>query len=323
MLDLLSKPASEISPLDINALVIASLPEGEQVEFKRSLPVAKGKRDPWQHTGELGDRAKTEILEEVTAFANSYGGVLVLGIEETSTTPPAASAVTPIPRCADLAERFKLIFRDCVEPKLSGLEVFAIPMDKDNGVVVFRVARSRFAPHRVMKTLVCPVRRAERCEKMTMHEIQDMTMNVSKGLEKLDKRLSERSQRFYREIERLVSPENAFGCRFTALPTGYDIVAQSESTQKFIARATQLPWRTISLNGRTMRQVTCEPRLWSAILRGNRSDRRPSKLQTNEKGHLVQRKVDSNIYHEIHSDGLVEFGGLPDSTWKHQWFPPD
>ena len=31
---------------------------------------------------EPGDKAKNEILEEVTAFANAYGGVLFLGIDE-------------------------------------------------------------------------------------------------------------------------------------------------------------------------------------------------------------------------------------------------
>lgn len=70
MIDLLSKPAEEIGPADIDALVASALPEGDQIEFKRSLSTTKGKRDPWEHGKEPGDNAKTEILEEVTAFAN-------------------------------------------------------------------------------------------------------------------------------------------------------------------------------------------------------------------------------------------------------------
>lgn len=190
MTDLHSKPASEFCSADIAAIVTSALPEGERVEFKRSLPTGKGTRDPWEIGRQPGDKGKNEILEEVTAFANAYGGVLLLGIDESSTKPAAASAITPVPRCIDLAERFKLIFRDCVEPQLPALEVFAVPTNNDNGVVIFRVGRSHSAPHRVRKTLVCPVRRADRCEKMTMREIQDMTLNVSKGLERLEKRLS-------------------------------------------------------------------------------------------------------------------------------------
>ena len=82
MTDLLSKPASKICAADIAAMVTSALPEGERVEFKRSLPTPKGKRDPWEIGKEPGDKAKNEILEEVTAFANAYGGVLFLGIDE-------------------------------------------------------------------------------------------------------------------------------------------------------------------------------------------------------------------------------------------------
>ena len=87
MINLLSKPAEEIGPPDIADLIASALPEGEQVEFKRSLSTAKTRRDPWEHGKEPGDKAKIEILEEVTAFANAYGGVLILGLDESSTKP--------------------------------------------------------------------------------------------------------------------------------------------------------------------------------------------------------------------------------------------
>ena len=118
MTDPLSKSSSEIYPADIHAIIASALPEGDQVEFKRSLPTAKGKPDPWEDGKEPGDRAKNEILAEVTAFANAHGGVLLLGIDESSTKPAAATAIVPVPRCIELAERFNLIFRDRVEPQL-------------------------------------------------------------------------------------------------------------------------------------------------------------------------------------------------------------
>ena len=322
MTDLLSKPSSEICPADIHAIVASALPEGDRVEFKRSLPKAKGKSDPWEYGNEPGDRAKNEILAEVTAFANAHGGVLLLGIDESSTKPAAATAIAPVPRCIELAERFKLIFRDCVEPQLPVLEVFAVPTHQDNGVVIFRVGRSRSAPHQVTKTLVCPVRRADRCEKMTMREIQDMTLNVSKGLERLERRLSDRSTRFSGEFERLSSPDNAFGCRFTAVPTNDNIRFESVFRNDTIAEAFSLRWRDVLLNGRPIQGVRCGPRAWRALLRGTRSDSRTPQVEYTEEGHLTQKKVDSNFYHEIHCDGLVEFGGLHGPHWDHQFFPP-
>ena len=322
MTDLLSKPASEISPADLDAMVASALPEGERVEFKRSLPNAKGKRDPWEDGKEPADKAKNTILEEVTAFANTYGGVLFLGVAESSTRPAAATAITPVPRCTDLAERFKLIFRDRVEPQLSALEVFAVPTDRDNGVVIFRVARSHNAPHRITKTLVCPVRRADRREKMTMREIQDMTLNISKGLERLEKRLSNRSERFAQEFERLVSTDNAFGCRFTAVPTSGDIHFDRVFQSGTLIQGFSLPWRDVFLDRRPATGVTCAPKSWRALLRGARSEHNMPRLQLNEQGQLVPRKIDWNFFHEIYCDGLIEFGGLHGPRWEHQYFPP-
>ena len=113
------------------------------MEFKRELP-AKGtsNRDPWM-TGRtrIGNHAKDQILKEVVSFANAYGGVLVLGIEEDrSATPPVAKAICAIPKCEDLAERFRLIFRDRVEPQLPSCDILPVfTSGADAGVVVFRV----------------------------------------------------------------------------------------------------------------------------------------------------------------------------------------
>ena len=214
MLEVLSKPLGEITTADIQSLIDEKVPEGERIEFKRGLPASKGKTDPWMDgRDEIRDYAKNGILEEVVAFANAYGGVLLIGIEESKTTPHIAADILPIPRCTDLAERLKLVFRDCVEPQLTRFDIVGIPTEGESGVVMIRVGKSRLAPHRVTKTLVCPIRRADRCEKMTMREIQDMTLNVSRGLERLDKRLSERSKRFKKEFDRLVPHRNAFGIR--------------------------------------------------------------------------------------------------------------
>ena len=147
MIEVLSKPADQIGIRDIESLITSKVPEGEQIEFKESLPAKKQMPDPWI-TGkdQIGDPAKDKILTEVVAFANAHGGALVLGIKESDTKPPVAAEISPIPRCADLAERLKLVFRDCVEPQLPRLEVFAVPTEGQSGVIIMRVGRSRLAP---------------------------------------------------------------------------------------------------------------------------------------------------------------------------------
>ena len=279
MTEVLSKPADQINIDDIKALIASEVPEGEQIEFKEELPAkGDGSPDPWM-SGEnkIGERAKNEILAEVVAFANAHGGALMLGIKESDTKPPVAAEILPIPRCTDLAERLKLVFRDRVEPQLPRLEVFAVPTDGQGGVIIIRVGRSRLAPHRVTKTLVCPVRRSDRCEEMTMREIQDMTLNVSRGLERLEKRLRERSERFHQEFDCLKTPKDAFGIRLTATPVGEEISIDRVFRQGRISNEFSMRWFTVSRQSGDNQQTLYTPFLdppsyWRPILRGTRAE---------------------------------------------------
>ena len=223
MVPILSKSAEQIGIRDIEALIESRVPEGEQIEFKGALPAKDNSSDPWMCGKRLGERAKREILQESVAFANAYGGAFVLGVEESSNKPPTATRIQPIPRCTELAECLKHMFRDCVEPQIPRIEIFGVPIEDDSGVIVVRVGRSRLAPHRVTSTLVCPVRRSDRCERMSMREIQDLTLNMSRGLERLDRVLRARAERFHEEFECLSTPKDAFGLRMTAVPIGEEI----------------------------------------------------------------------------------------------------
>ena len=225
MIALLTKLAERIDAGDIQVLIDKSVPEGAQIEFKESLPArGSGDPDPWmQGDGRIGDRARNEILQEVVAFANAYGGALVLGIAESRSKPPVAANLAPLPRCAELAERLRQVFGACVDPPLPTFDIVSVPMNDDNGVIVFRTGRSSRGPHRVKPTLECPIRRDDRCEALSMREIQDMTLNLARGTERLERRLRERSRKFEEEFKRLETPDDAFGFRMTAVPVGDEI----------------------------------------------------------------------------------------------------
>ena len=301
MFNLISKPVDQIAINDITALIETQVPEAEQIEFKESLRRRSSSPDPWiLGENKVGEGARNEILEEAVAFANAHGGALLLGIRESKSKPPVASGIKPVPRCVELAERFRLMFRDCVEPQIPALEVFGIPSDGESGVVIVRVGRSRLAPHRVEPTRKCTVRRADRCESMTMREIQDMTLNVSRGMERFDRRLAERSERFRREFEMLATPGDAFGLRFTALPVGDEVRFDRVYRQQQIIDHLCSRWRTVTQVrcGRRLRRLyEFPPSNWRPILRGARADIRPSGKEHLEIG-----------YQELHCDGLLEWG---------------
>ena len=125
MIDILTKPADQLSINDLQALIDSSVQEDERIEFKRDLPAETG-QDSWYEGRKLGKKAKTAILEESVAFANAFGGVLILGIDEKESKngPGVADKISSIPRCADLANRLESIFHEWVEPHIPGLKLF-------------------------------------------------------------------------------------------------------------------------------------------------------------------------------------------------------
>ncbi len=301
MIQILSKPADQIDIHDIESLIESKVPEGEQIEFKEALPAGGKSPDPWTNgQDEIGDRAKNALLEETVAFANSHGGALVLGIKETGSKPPVAKEIKPVPRCGDLADRLKLVFRDCVEPQLPFIEILGVETEGRNGVVILRVGRSRQAPHRITKTLVCPVRRSDRCEKMTMREIQDMTLNVARGLERLNGRLNERHDRFPREFERLSDGTQGYGLRMTAVPVVEDLPLDRAFRGHSIIPELAEPWRKVFWH--TPKTEIELPWIgsidllnWRPMLRAARADPDSSDPHYSS-------------YREIHWDGLLELG---------------
>ena len=299
MISVLTKTLDQIGFGDLQELIAAEVPESQEIEFKQSLPTSDGKPDRWLTGGrKLGEKAKNEIVTEAVAFANAYGGVLLLGIAESEAKPSVAAGISPIPRCAELAERLKLVFRDCVEPQIPRVEIVAVPTeeDGDGGVIAIRTGRSRMAPHRVKPTRKCPIRRSDRCEEMTMREIQDLTLNLSRGLERLERRLAERTAKFQREFDRLSNPENAFGIRATAVPVGGEIMFDRVYGQSGLYR----PLFEVSCFGAISRIDANDPSLWRPMLRAARAE---SSLSRREFRH-------SYSYEEIHCDGLVESARL-------------
>lgn len=306
MIDILTKPADQLGIDDLHALIDSSVQEDERIEFKRGLSAEKGQEDPWYNGGKLGKKAKIEILEESVAFANAFGGALILGIDEQESEngPGVANKISLIPRCTDLANRLELVFRDCVEPHIPSIEVIPIKTQDDAGAIVIRVGHSRLAPHRVIPSLVCPIRRSDRCEKMTMREIQDLVLNLARGTEKLDTLLNERSERFEEEFRGFRGwDRNAIGIRATAAPLGDEIWFDPSHE----ALRDNLAWHSVIAH---LGDVPCEleggdlkissTNNWRPILRGARMEGHSHSYR--------DRSLYKKVYREIHCNGLVELG---------------
>jgi predicted HTH transcriptional regulator len=122
-----------IASSDIERLISEGTAEGIAIEYKRDM---YGTSD--------GD--KREYLKDVSSLANTFGGHLVIGLDEVGGVP---TAITSIVKNGDLElQRLESLARDALEPRILGVRMRAIP---HNGGYVFliRVPRSWNGPHRV------------------------------------------------------------------------------------------------------------------------------------------------------------------------------
>jgi hypothetical protein len=125
----------DISESDLVALIENRIAEGVSLEYKRET---YGRTDSQKH----------EFLKDVSAFANSTGGHLVIGLAENASV---AAKIVPIEvaRPDQEIQRLEHLIRDGIEPRVSGIRVRAVPLGGSGFVIVIRIPASMNAPHRV------------------------------------------------------------------------------------------------------------------------------------------------------------------------------
>lgn len=298
-----AKKLSELTAADIQSVVDRKIQEDQEVEFKKTLPTRDGSDDRWIKAGdEIGSIAKREIAKELIAFANSNGGTLILGISEDGER--RASGYNLLPKCRELAERLATSVASSTDPKLYGIESAGVEIDKDQGVVVFRVQPSARAPHRDTDTRESYYRSGEKSEPMEMHRIQMMSVEKWRGLQLVESRLHSRPFEYDRHLERefMISTgpgqqqkKNVLlwisGCRATAVPI--ERVFIRDIAKRESLKLADAPLAISKGNGRIA--FLHRPKLisWTPILRGIR--------YKEDRGDWAQYEERT-----ILSDGLIE-----------------
>ena len=300
---------------DIQSLIEAEVPEGQHLEYKRDLP---GGAESWNSDRKLSTEAKKKILQEVVAFANAYGGTLLLGIEESKTEPHVAARVRPLSDCADLADRWRKLFRDKVEPSLPQLQIYSVSTSGNEGIMVFHVGKSSMAPHRETQGYQCPIRQDDRCESMNMRQIQDMSINMARGLERLERQLETRSQLFQdREIQSLETPGECIGVRLTAAPVIDAVSIESVYHNNTIVETLapqdrHVQWQLGDEDGILPPCSLSRNWLWRPMLRAARSNSSSQYV-------ALSQSYGENLYSELHGDGLVELGYVSSAPTLYEY----
>ncbi|MEX2411650.1 MAG: ATP-binding protein [Candidatus Paceibacterota bacterium] len=226
-MNIFNKPFAEISEYDINELIEEAYPEDLHLEYKKKLSA-----DTWQANQKgVATKSKQKLAEEIIAFANADGGLLLVGIEESKTLPPRADKIFLIPKVNELADRVRRSLYDLVEPKIPNLMVKGVQIDNDSGVLVIKVEKSYQAPHRALFNKECYARRNDEKIPMTMREIKDLTLKSVNVYETLQDRLEEQASNFKTNFINCAVPFNfnieskeKIGIRFTVVSISDDVI---------------------------------------------------------------------------------------------------
>ncbi len=129
----LLKPLAQWTLDDVQALVDERIEEGQRLDYKQELPLAR-------------EKERAEVAKDISGMANAQGGLLLYGVSEDESEEPRPEAITPLPR-AGQQTRLEDIVDSSVNPRL-GYEARTIDAGQGS-VLLVRVAPASGGPHMV------------------------------------------------------------------------------------------------------------------------------------------------------------------------------
>lgn len=120
-----------VSIADIDKLILDGVQEDLHLDYKQSLALDPNKT--------------SEISKDVSAFANSDGGILIYGVTEQNNLPEKIDGGVDHTKFS--RERFEQIISSNITPKIDGIQIIPIPVSANNSLYAVEIPKSFRAPH--------------------------------------------------------------------------------------------------------------------------------------------------------------------------------
>ena len=114
---------------DLQTLLDNEAPEGIHIEYKREL-----------YGGT--DSEKKEILKDVSSFANTAGGHIVIGIAATDGVPTELRGLA-VGNLDSEQQRYESLLRDRMEPRIVGIRMAPVALKNGLRALAIRIPRLR------------------------------------------------------------------------------------------------------------------------------------------------------------------------------------
>jgi hypothetical protein len=177
----------EIGEADVRRLLATELGEHLQLEYKR---------DPYENN----DRGNREFLQDVCMFANTAGGIILIGVAErrdeqgqpTGLPDPAAPLGIESLNPEAVLGAYDARVTAAIEERLP-LEMAAIGVSEGRHVLAIRVPDSVRKPHVVSYQghVYFPGRRERQRYALSVREIKELTMRTASHLERSKEKLGD------------------------------------------------------------------------------------------------------------------------------------
>lgn len=147
---------------DIKSLITNEVEENVHLDYKAAGALAKE------------DKKRMEITKDVSAFANSDGGIIIYGVLEKDHRP---DKITPVDGRTYTKEWLENVIQ-LIQPRIEGITIYPIRIDNlENSVYIVKIPRSDNAPH-MAKDKKYYKRFNFKSEPMEDYEIKDLYNRV-------------------------------------------------------------------------------------------------------------------------------------------------
>jgi hypothetical protein len=116
---------------DIDRLIRDGVQEDLHLDYKESPAIDRSKRN--------------ELAKDVSAFANSDGGILIYGVIESNNLP--VSKDSGVDHTAYSREWIEQVISSNITPKIDNIRIVPIPVSSSNSIYCVEVPKSYRAPH--------------------------------------------------------------------------------------------------------------------------------------------------------------------------------